>query len=186
MYRRRYDDLSGSLVERPSAHPPGWRVACYPIVMREGRVLMVEPVWAARWELPGGGVEVEDEETLAEAAARECFEETGYRVTVEPASLRFVQEAFFSIAATDAYFHSLIFTVLGTVSEEPDPQWEPIPEEIRRVAWIDLSTTPDAIHPIHRKALADRGLAPASPPEPVSTADADLRHAGRSAHITAE
>lgn len=158
---RRYDDLYDGMVERPPGSTPSWRVACYPIVMRGDRVLMVEPVWAKRWELPGGGVEAGREETLAEAAERECYEESGFRVKADPMTLAYEQEAFFSIAREQAYFHSLIFTVLATVIDEPALDWTPIANEIRRVGWIDLSTTQEIIHPIHRAALAGRGLVPA-------------------------
>jgi 8-oxo-dGTP pyrophosphatase MutT (NUDIX family) len=164
----RYDDLYEGMVERPPDVAPFWRIACYPIVVRDGRVLMVEPVWAKRWELPGGGVEAGFEETLAEAAERECFEETGFRVQADPASLAYEQETFFSLAREGAYFHSLIFTVVATVVDDSPQGWTSDSGEIRRVAWIDLGTTEEGIHPIHHQALVARGLVlPVSGTRPV-------------------
>ncbi len=85
----RYVDVHGDPVERPAEAPVRWRASCYPIATRGGKILLVQPAWAERWELPGGGVELEREETLIEAAVRECREQTGYRLVPEPASLRF-------------------------------------------------------------------------------------------------
>jgi hypothetical protein len=51
---RSYIDITGQAVDRPPAIPPRWRIACYPIIRRDGMVLMFEPVWAGRWELPDG------------------------------------------------------------------------------------------------------------------------------------
>jgi 8-oxo-dGTP pyrophosphatase MutT (NUDIX family) len=133
----RYTDLSGDNIDRPEGFPVEWRVSCYPVVQRNGRILMVEPVWAARWELPGGGVELATEETLIEATIRECMEETGYTLLPEPESLRLVSDVFFSVAKEERYYHSLLFSVLGKVGAEPDPRWTPIADEIRKIEWID-------------------------------------------------
>lgn len=75
----RYVDVLGDPAERPAGTPVQWRASSYPVAVRDGRLLLVEPAWARRWELPGGGVELEREETLIEAAIRECREETRYR-----------------------------------------------------------------------------------------------------------
>jgi len=59
-------------------YPDRPRVAVGAVVMHEGRVLVVErgnPPAQGIWALPGGSVELG--ETLAEAAEREVFEETG-------------------------------------------------------------------------------------------------------------
>ena len=53
------------------------------VVVREGQVLMVQQyrliIDGLSWEIPGGAVD--DDETPAEAALRECFEETGIQCT---------------------------------------------------------------------------------------------------------
>src|SRR5206468_1369152 len=70
-------DLHGNPVPYDGVSPLQWRLGAYVLVVRDDQVLMVEPMHTARWELPGGGVEVH--ELLVEGAARECLEETGYR-----------------------------------------------------------------------------------------------------------
>ena len=54
-----------------------WRIAVYVIVTKDGRLLLLEPHPGEKWQLPGGAAQ--PHESLAEAAARECREETGYR-----------------------------------------------------------------------------------------------------------
>ncbi len=61
--------------------PDAPRVAVGAVVIHEGRILMVERAKAPSrglWSVPGGSVELG--ESLAEAAEREVFEETGIRV----------------------------------------------------------------------------------------------------------
>lgn len=136
-----------------------WRASCYPIAMREGRILLVEPAWAKRWELPGGGVELEREETLIEAAVRECREETGYRFVPDPARLHFAGEHFFCVPWSATYYHSLTFVVRGTVEGEPEPGWIADPEEIVDIRWLDPATlTADRVHWFHWSALESLGL----------------------------
>lgn len=44
---RSYTDLSGRIANRLALVPVRWRISCFPIVVRDGQVLMVEPVWAS-------------------------------------------------------------------------------------------------------------------------------------------
>jgi 8-oxo-dGTP pyrophosphatase MutT (NUDIX family) len=157
---RAYVDVFGNLAERPADAPVRWRVSCYPVAVREGRILLVEPAWARRWELPGGGVELEREETLIEAAVRECREETGYRFVPDAASLAFAGEHFFAVPWSGAFYHSLTFTVRGTVAGEPDPGWIADTEEIVDIQWLDpAALTAERVQGFHWSALQSLGLA---------------------------
>lgn len=130
-----------------------WRVSAYAVVLRDENLLLVEPVWADRWELPGGGVDLQSQETLAEAASRECREETGYEFTPSDQP-RFIGEAFFLLREPDRYCHSLMFAIRGTVKDQPKPSWRADPDEIRFTQWIPLvSLSTEEIHAPHRDAL---------------------------------
>jgi ADP-ribose pyrophosphatase len=62
-------------------YPDEPRVAVGAVVFHEDRVLLVKrgrPPSRALWAIPGGGVDLG--ETLAQAAEREVFEETGVRI----------------------------------------------------------------------------------------------------------
>lgn len=148
-----YVDHLGVAVPHDGRSPIAWRVSTYAVVVRDGALLMVEPVWAARWELPGGGVELQSGETLVDCASRECREETGYRFTPtdEP---RFVGESFFLLRQPNRFCHSLIFAVHGNVDGHPDPAWTRNAEEISGVRWVRLESLDEyAVHQPHWKAL---------------------------------
>ena len=51
-----------------------WRIAVYVIVTKDGRLLMLQPRPGEKWQLPGGAAQ--PHESLAEAAADECLEQT--------------------------------------------------------------------------------------------------------------
>jgi len=87
-----YVDLHGRPIPYDGVSPVRWRQAAYVQVVRDGKVLMVEPLHTKRWELPGGGVEVQ--ELLVEGATRECLEETGYRFVARSVSPFYVGEGF--------------------------------------------------------------------------------------------
>ncbi len=154
-----YIDVFGNPGERPEGVPVQWRTSCYPIAVREGKLLLVEPAWAQRWELPGGGVELIREETLIEAAIRECREETGYRFLPEPASLHFAGEHFFFVPWSVTYYHSLTFVVRGTVEGDQESGWIADPEEITDIQWVDPATlTEDRVQWFHWSALNALGF----------------------------
>lgn len=60
-------------------------VSCSVVVKKDNKVLFIKEtkeVAAGKYGLPGGKLELG--ETLAECAKRECYEETGFEVTVGP------------------------------------------------------------------------------------------------------
>lgn len=154
-----YVDVFGKLCERPEDTPVRWRVSCYPIAFRNGSILLVEPAWAKHWELPSGGVELEREETLIEAAIRECREETGYLLVPDPATLQFAGEYLFSVPWSGNYYHRLTFVVRGTVEDEREPGWVADPREIVDVQWLDPSALrEDHVQWLHWCALKSLSL----------------------------
>lgn len=131
-----------------------WRVSAYAVVVRNDAILLVEPAWASRWELPGGGIDLERQETLVEGVCRECWEETGYRLRPDAEGPQFDAETFFYLDDPPWYCHSLLFTVRGTVSDLPDPVWRRDPREIEAVRWMPLaSLTEGDMHQPHWEML---------------------------------
>ena len=154
-----YRDVFDNLAECPEGTAVRWRVSCCPITVRDGKVLLVEPAWAKRWELPGGGVELEREETLIEAAVRECREETGYRFVPDPSTLHFAGEHFFLVPSSGNHYHSLTFIVRGTIEGEQASGWSADPDEIVDIQWLDPATLrEDRVQWFHWAALRSLGL----------------------------
>lgn len=154
-----YHDIFGNPAKRPEGVPVQWRASCYLVAVREGKLLLVEPAWAKRWELPGGGVELEREETLIEAAVQECREETGYLFVPNSASLRFASEHFFREPESGNYYHSLTFVVRGTFEGDQVPGWIADPAEIVDIQWLDpVTLTEDRVQGFHWFALRELGL----------------------------
>jgi ADP-ribose pyrophosphatase YjhB (NUDIX family) len=158
-----FQDPEGRPVAHDGATPVTWRVGACALAVRDGRVLLVEPVFSNRWVLPGGGVAVH--ETLLEGAARECREETGYTFVAAGPEPVYLGELFFRWdqrappTPGPRYWHALMAFFAGTVAGEADPAWAPDPHEVRRVHWADPATlTPARLQPHHWTALQRAGL----------------------------
>jgi ADP-ribose pyrophosphatase YjhB (NUDIX family) len=157
---RAYIDQAYVPHPRPENVPVRWRIGVYALVEREGRILMVDQHVATGpgLTLPGGGVEVEREETILEGSVREVYEETGYRFAPEPASLALIDDHFIR-SPSGRYYHALSFVVRGTVGERPDPAWRRDPGEIIAVRWADPADLgPDTVRRLHWDLLARLGL----------------------------
>lgn len=72
--------------EPPAGYVPPDRPAAFCVIEHDGLIALVEVAWEGRGlllHLPGGGLD--DGETEAEAAVRECGEEAGLAVTLDQA-----------------------------------------------------------------------------------------------------
>lgn len=138
---RSYIDIHGNYHERPSGESVRWRIGGYGIIERDGQLLLVEPIWASgwKWNLPGGGVHLDPEESIIEGTVREVFEETGYRFTPEPETLTLLGDAFFR-TPKGRYLRSVTFMVRGQVADLPEAGWVRPEDEIVQVAWVDPTT----------------------------------------------
>jgi ADP-ribose pyrophosphatase YjhB (NUDIX family) len=144
-----YRDIDGNPHERPADAPVRWRIGGYGVIERDGRLLLVQPVWTPGWNLPGGGVKLDPDETILEGITREVFEETGYRFTPDPATLAFLGDECFR-APSGRFMRSVTFTVRGDAGDAPEPGWVAPDDEIVRVAWVDPATLgPDDVQWFH-------------------------------------
>ncbi len=136
-----------------------WRIGVYGVVERDNTVLMVDNIVSAgpTLSLPGGGVDLDPEETILETSIREVYEETGYRFSPDPDSLAFLGERFLR-SPSGKFLHILAFVVRGAVEDDPDPTWRHDPTEINAVKWVDPMTLIQAeVRRFHWNALIKTG-----------------------------
>lgn len=135
-----FHDHLGKEHQKPADRLIGWRPSAYALIKVGDLVLMVEPECAPGvWTLPGGGIE--PHESLLDGLRRECSEELGFGVAIEPQTPLYLGEHGFYFKWTDEYLHSLVMVFAGRVT--PDildgrVLVPPDPGEILRIAWVHL------------------------------------------------
>jgi 8-oxo-dGTP pyrophosphatase MutT (NUDIX family) len=152
-----FRDFGQTEVQHDGVSPITWRMTVYVLAQRDRKILLTEPTFVQRQERPSG--EVDAHEPLFEGARREVWEETGYRLTSLSQTPLHFEEVFFYETNTRRYRHAIIAIFAGQVEAEADPAWRPLPDEIKRVAWIDPASLSSNNIPIHQwPALAKAGL----------------------------
>lgn len=102
-----FKDRKGKLHKKPKDAKISWRISAYTfIALGKEKVLMVMPTWNNQWELPGGGVEID--ETINQAIERECYEETGYKVKLISDTPSYIAENNFFLESEKLYIRSII------------------------------------------------------------------------------
>lgn len=76
-----FTDALGEKYELPKGEKVFKRISVYPIVFNESDELLVYmPKYNNQWQLPGGGLNENLNETIEQAIKRECLEETGHQI----------------------------------------------------------------------------------------------------------
>lgn len=96
------------------------------------------------WELPGGGVE--KNELPADAAVRECREETGIEIQIERLVGRYTHPSVYSLG--DQLTHVYRARAVGGIPRR-------IGLENTGMQWCDLEKFPAGLQPLHRQMIAD-------------------------------
>ena len=132
------------------------RDSAFAVILRRDRVLLVQPWFKRRWQLPGGSLE--SGETPWKAALREVKEETGMGARIA--------------GLTGIYFRadgSLAFVFAAKVARDEQPRgprheirkqrWFPAPEALRRLSTASARRLRDALDApavFRRRAAARR------------------------------
>ncbi|MDQ7814624.1 MAG: NUDIX hydrolase [Patescibacteria group bacterium] len=136
---RIFHDERGQPHEKPDDVPILWRPSGYAFIPTGDTILMVEPACSPGvWMLPGGGIE--PHEPYLDGVRRECREELGLEVSIEPQAPLYFGEHDFYFKWTDQYLHSLVLMFFGRApassfgNELPTPD----PGEILHIKWLKL------------------------------------------------
>ncbi len=104
------------------------------------------------WDLPGG--EIEKDEEPADAARRECFEESGYEIAIDALVGRYRHQSVYGPGDQLTY----VFRAHATGGTPKRFGFE-----VTAVRWCDLSNLPNGFQPLHRQMIRDALSNPAKP-----------------------
>jgi 8-oxo-dGTP pyrophosphatase MutT (NUDIX family) len=126
------------------------------VVLTPGRdqVLLLRREVLILWDLPGGGVE--KNEDPPSAAVRECREETGYAIEVERYVGRYLHQSVYGRG--DQLTHAYRAHVVGGKPKR-------IGLEITGLRWSSIVDLPRGLEPLQRHIIADALLDAAEPVE---------------------
>ncbi len=135
----RGDEGHSSYLPSPEPRADASKAQCAGVLfLREGRVLLLHRKDRDEWEGPGG--HIEDGETAVQAAIRECAEETGLQIQVEPKE----------IAKTSS--DTVDYTTFAVELNGDLPSLT-LNHEHDEAAWFPVSQLPKSVHPGVEEAL---------------------------------
>jgi len=124
------------------------------VVAEDGkRVLLLRRELFFLWDLPGGGIEKDEQPAVA--AARETWEETGYRVVVEKLVGQYLHQSVYGHG--DQLTYAFRAHVVGGTPKR-------FGLEVTGLAWLTLAELPRTLEPLHRQIIRD-AFADAAPVE---------------------
>jgi len=146
----KFTDSSGKTIALPADKDIAWRISGYAVVKNNlGQFLMVQS-GSGLWHFPGGGIEVQEE--ISQGVARECLEETGYKMAVSPQVLH-TNEQYFYHSREQEFYHSIqLFFEAHLLDDEPDTSFVTGHDAERQSKWLNPSTLkPAELHPTVRE-----------------------------------
>ena len=135
---REYYDRTGVRFIKPFFDSHSARESCYGVYIKNNKVLMVQSVLSEKWEFPGGGKEIKEDNM--HCLKREFYEETGHKIS----SLRrkepfYINEANFLSDDLVKYFKSKQFYYLIKSCEKKVDKPSDTENEIKNLQWLNLT-----------------------------------------------
>lgn len=146
----KFKDWWGKTHIKPKNKTVSWRPSAYGLIIKNKRVLLAKAHMHGLWELPGGGVELN--ERIFEALYREVYEETGYQITVENRRPIYMEDNYFYAPDIDEYSHTipLIFLATPKRNNTAKPMHT---SEIDEVKWFTIHNLPKPLNSIATNAI---------------------------------
>ncbi|MEI6296067.1 MAG: NUDIX domain-containing protein [bacterium] len=111
----------------------GWRPAVYGVLVKDKKLLIIQPNWDDKYCLPGGSIDLG--ETPIESLKREFLEETGCSVKIATQPI-FVDSHLFANPEKEKYFQRIsIYYNIELISEN---QSKDLDKESTAVVWKNL------------------------------------------------
>lgn len=147
----RFINRYGCGYAKPNKVQAVFRTGAYGLVIDNDCLLMIKPVWADLWELPGGGID--QGEGLEEGLIREFHEEVG--CSVAPDSLRIISNIKCNFYADDLdefwYAEMTFFSASlngGLLSNAQDTS------ETAEISWLPIDSLASIdMHYIHKDVV---------------------------------
>lgn len=157
-------DANGKRIPLPKNEVVSWRISGYALIQDRGKILVVVPTWNDQFELPGGGIY--ERERIKEGIARECYEETGYTISIPDTVPFYVGEENFYHRHFKKFYHSLIHVYRAkTRSRKQNLKVINTRDgnEIRRISWEPLSAlnrknTHPVIYPVIQRIKQEKTM----------------------------
>lgn len=117
-----------------------WRISAYATVVKNGKVLCIMEYGARLWELPGGGIEVN--ESMRKGLVREFYEETGYTITPLDPVPYYVGENVYRHPREKKLFHFLFLVYRAKLSSAKQNKRivnTVVQHEIQKIQWVPIA-----------------------------------------------
>ena len=146
-----YKDWFGKKHTLPKGKSVVWRPSVYALIIENKKILLTKGRHHGIWELPGGGIEMD--ETIIDALKREVREETGYNISVTDQRPVYGDDKFFYILDLDKYCHTIIMVFRAQHYEENYNPSVIHKGEIEEVGWFDLDELPQPLLPMAQEVI---------------------------------
>jgi 8-oxo-dGTP diphosphatase len=128
-------DRKGRVREKLENREVKNRISVYGLLIKEGKILMVNPIWNDFWELPGGGKN--ENETVEECLRREFQEETNIEISQSKKVSQTISVKFYA-DDIDEYFNSKLLFFDITKTENTNIKILD-KKEIKKLEWKNIS-----------------------------------------------
>lgn len=130
-------DRCNNPINKPEHIEPKQRVSAYGLYIKDGKVLVVKPTWQDKWELPGGGAELN--EKLTNTVIREFMEETGYKIEkIDNKPFKSIKQNFYADDIDEYFYSTLNFFNVLELSKKTMQDFDR--KEINKVSWKSLAS----------------------------------------------